>query len=68
VTRVREVTREELERRKQAILSRVGVTYDELAERAERYSLVGDEWSAWSELREIGFLLDDGEPPARRTA
>lgn len=65
--RVREVTREELEHRKRAILSRLGMTYDELAERAERYSLVGDEWSAWSELGEIGFLLDDSQPPATPT-
>jgi hypothetical protein len=53
------VTRDELERRKRTILDRVGMTYDQLAERAERYALVGEEWSAWSELREIGFLLDD---------
>lgn len=59
MTHVHEVTRDELERRKRTILDRVGMTYDQLAERAERYALVGEEWSAWSELREIGFLLDD---------
>jgi hypothetical protein len=58
-SRVREVTREELEHRKQAILTRVRMTYDEFAERAEQYTLVGEEWSAWSEMRVIEFLLDD---------
>ncbi|HSV66861.1 MAG TPA: hypothetical protein VLJ59_13245 [Mycobacteriales bacterium] len=56
---VREVTREELLRRREAILARLGVEYDELARRAESYSLAGDEWSAWDRLQEIEFLLGD---------
>jgi len=59
VTHVHEVTRDELERRKRTILDRVGMTYDQLAERAELYALVGEQRSAWSELRERCFLLDD---------
>ncbi len=59
MTRVHEVTREQLLDRRQAILRRLGVSYDDLARRAGAYSLVADEWSAWDELREIDFLLND---------
>jgi hypothetical protein len=61
VTRLTEVSREDLQARRQAVLKRVGTSYEDLKARAEGRSLVGDEWSAWDELREIEFLLGDDE-------
>ena len=59
MTRVFEVSREKLENRRRAILDKLDATYDELADKAKRHSLVADEWAAWEELREIDFLLKD---------
>jgi hypothetical protein len=59
MTRVHEVTREQLRARRGEILDRVGVSYEVLARRATEYALVGEEWSAWDELRDIDFLLAD---------
>ena len=59
MTRLREVTREELLERRRAVLERLGTSYEELASRADRRALVGDEWSAWDELQEIDFLVGD---------
>lgn len=59
VTRLREVSRDELLLRRRAVLERLGISYDELASRAEKRGLVGDEWSAWDELQEIDFLVGD---------
>jgi hypothetical protein len=56
--RVQEVTLRELDARRKAILKRVGMTYKELAGKAANRSLVGDEWAAWEEIREIDFLRD----------
>jgi hypothetical protein len=53
---VQEMTLEELEERRKAILSRVGMSYTELAQKARAHALVGDEWAAWDEIREIDFL------------
>ncbi len=50
---------EQLEARRAEILARYGLTLDQFAERAEAYSLVGEEWEAWDELRGIAFLLDE---------
>jgi len=60
MTHMHEVTREDLQGRRAAILRRVGSSYEDLARRASEYALVADEWSAWDELREIDFLLADG--------
>jgi hypothetical protein len=57
MTRVTEMTRRELERRRDEILESLGVSYTELAKRARAYTLVADEWAAWDEIREIEFLL-----------
>jgi hypothetical protein len=54
---MQEVTASDLEERMAAILRRVGMSYEEIAKRAESRSLAGDEWAAWEEIGEIEFLL-----------
>jgi hypothetical protein len=56
MTHVREVSLRDLNARRKAILNRIGMSYEELAAKAEARSLVGDEWAAWDEIREIDFL------------
>jgi hypothetical protein len=56
MTRVQDVTLEDLNKRRQEILDRVGMSYEELAAKAATRSLVGDEWAAWEEVREVDFL------------
>ncbi len=56
MTHVQDVTRRDLNKRRKAILDRIGMSYDELASRAATRSLVGDEWTAWEEIRELDFL------------
>jgi len=53
---VQELTLEQLEERRKAILARVGMSYADLARKARAHALVGDEWAAWDEIREIDFL------------
>jgi hypothetical protein len=53
---VEELTTEQLEERRREILSRLGISYTELARKARDHALVGDEWAAWDEIREIDFL------------
>lgn len=48
---------EELEARRTEILDELGMTYEELAAKADNRSLIGEEWTAWEEIREIDFLL-----------
>ena len=55
---VKDMTLEELEGRRAEILASLGMSYEELAARAESWSLIGDEWTAWEEIREIDFLLN----------
>lgn len=56
----REVSLGELRDRRTAILASLGVTYGELAARAEARSLAGEEWNAWDELQGIRFLEGGG--------
>jgi hypothetical protein len=56
MTRVQNVTLRDLDKRRRQILSDIGMSYEELAAKAAARSLVGDEWSAWEEIREIDFL------------
>ena len=56
-----EMTREALVSRRGELLNALGVTLEELRERARAGALSGDEWDAVSELEEIRFLLDDSE-------
>lgn len=53
---VQELTLSDLNARRQEILDRLGMTYDDIAAKAAARSLVGEEWAAWEELREIDFL------------
>ena len=59
MTRVREVSRGDLEARRSEILAGLGISYEDLADKAAGHSLVGEEWTAWDEIREIDFLLSD---------
>ena len=56
MTHVQDVTLSDLNKRRKAILNRIGMSYDELAAKAATRSLVGDEWAAWEEVREVDFL------------
>lgn len=56
MTRVQNMTRRDLDKRRKQILTDIGMSYEELAARASSRSLVGDEWAAWEEIREIEFL------------
>jgi hypothetical protein len=62
MTRLREVSREDLLERRRELLDRLGLTAKELHRRATNGSLVGDEWAAWDRLRDIEFLLGDDDP------
>jgi hypothetical protein len=57
VAHVHSVSKEDLEARRREVLARLNMTYEELADRAKKHSLVGDEWTAWDEMREIDFLM-----------
>jgi hypothetical protein len=59
-TKVRRVP-EELRDRRARILDELGVTYEQLATRAAAGGLVGTEWSAWSEIEGIDYLLSSGD-------
>ena len=60
-TRTIEVTRDELLERRRRVLDSLGVTLQDLRDRARAGSLSGDEWDAVAELEEISFLLDDSD-------
>ena len=56
MTRVQNVTRGDLDKRRRQVLDAIGMSYEELAAKAATRSLIGDEWAAWEEIREIDFL------------
>ena len=60
MTRVHEVSRDDLVERRKKILDRLEVSFEELAAKAESYSLMADERTAWEEIKEIDFLLAGG--------
>ena len=62
MTRLRELSRAELQARREAVLDRLGTSYEDLAAKAKARSLAGDEWAAWDELQEIDFLVGDDHP------
>ncbi|MGH3797741.1 MAG: hypothetical protein ACRDSP_22955 [Pseudonocardiaceae bacterium] len=52
-----EVTRQQLEERRSAVLERLDISEDELRQRAAGYVLTPEEREALIELEEIDFLL-----------
>jgi hypothetical protein len=56
-TKVHKVTTEDLRERRAAILAELGITDGELQAKVEAGGLVGREWSAWSEIEDIDYLL-----------
>lgn len=59
MTTVTKYTPAELIARREAILAKHGMSLSEFKEKANQYSLVGDEWQAWENLESIEFLLTD---------
>jgi hypothetical protein len=59
MTRLVNLTRDELLARRDEILRRHRTSLVDLARRAERFELAGDEWAAWDDLQEIAFLLGE---------
>lgn len=57
MTTVHHVSRQELLDRRAALLARLGATEEAFRAKVEAGALVGDEWSAWSELQDIEYLL-----------
>jgi hypothetical protein len=53
------MTREELKQRREALLGKVGMTYEQLRERAESYTLREDERAAYEAIRSIDYLLSE---------
>ena len=59
MTKTDHPTREEVAAQREQILAVVGLSADELARRAEAGELVGEEWLAWAEVEELGYLLGE---------
>ncbi|MGH3545387.1 MAG: hypothetical protein ACRDPW_05630 [Mycobacteriales bacterium] len=53
------VSRSELAAERARILAGLGVTADEIAGRAQTYTLTTEQAEAWDRLRQIAFLLGD---------
>jgi len=58
MTTVRTPSREDLLRRRTAILSTLGLTEEEFRAKVASGGLVGEEWSASAEIEEIEYLLE----------
>lgn len=56
-TKIRRVTESDLVSRRAEILAEIGLTDQELTCKVETGGLVGREWSAWSEIEDIDYLL-----------
>lgn len=59
MTKVLEVSREDLSSRRAQLLEELGLTLKELMAKASTYSLSPNEISAWEEIGEINFLLGE---------
>ncbi len=57
-TVVRKVTRKQLMARRAEILRELGLTSEELEAKVHAGGLAGSEWSAWSEIEDIDYLLE----------
>lgn len=52
-------SREELVDRRNALAHGLGLTSEEMRERAEQGGLVSEEWETYAEVRDLNFLLDE---------
>jgi hypothetical protein len=52
------MTREELSEQRGHLLSELRMSYDQLKERAESYTLSSDELDVWHTIEGIDYLLD----------
>jgi hypothetical protein len=57
-TKIRHVTESDLATRRAEILDELGLTDDELRGKVRVGGLTGREWSAWSEIEDIDYLLE----------
>lgn len=59
MTKIATLTDDELRARREQIIARLGISVEELRDRAAHYALVGDEHDAWEQLESIAFLLGE---------
>jgi hypothetical protein len=59
MTKIATLSDAQLRERRDDILPKLGVSLDDLRERAETYALVGEEHEAWEQLESIAFLLGE---------
>jgi hypothetical protein len=50
---------DELRARRAAILDKLGMSIEDLRERASSYALAGEEHEAWEQIESIAFLLGE---------
>ncbi|CAL9672677.1 hypothetical protein SUDANB15_07519 (plasmid) [Streptomyces sp. enrichment culture] len=71
MTTVIHKTPEELREQRARLLAEVGMSYEQLRDRAEMYSLSMDELDVWHTIEGIDYLLDGecrGDVEARRVS
>jgi hypothetical protein len=61
VTQIRVADRHELVSQRDQILRDHGLSFEEFADRARSYTLIGEQWAAWNELQDIAYLLGDDD-------
>ncbi|MCV7199969.1 hypothetical protein [Mycobacterium angelicum] len=59
MTKIETLSDTQLRERRVDILRKLGVSLDDLRERAKSYALVGEEHEAWEQLASIAFLLGE---------
>jgi hypothetical protein len=59
MTKIAALSDDELRARRTAILEKLGMTMEELRDRAKSYALAGEEHEAWEQLESIAFLLGE---------
>jgi hypothetical protein len=61
MTHVHVADHHELVARRERILRDHGLSFEEFADRARSYTLIGEQWVAWNELQDIAYLLGDDD-------
>ncbi len=59
MTNIATLSDDELRARRDVILGKLGMTLEEVRDRARSYALVGEEHEAWEQLESIAFLLGE---------